>query len=167
MSEDNNIPMIAHLVFRLDYGGLENGLVNLINNLPENEFEHSIICLTEYTEFSKRIHKTNVKIYAIHKKPGKDIWAYIRLYKLLRELKPIILHTRNLATIEGQVWAYFAKVPIRIHGEHGWDVTDSYGASWKYQLIRRACHPFVNKYVFDSTVSETFASIGAISTFHP
>jgi len=28
------VPLIAHVVFRFDYGGLENGLVNLVNRLP-------------------------------------------------------------------------------------------------------------------------------------
>ena len=28
-------PLIAHIVFRFDYGGLENGVVNVVNGLPE------------------------------------------------------------------------------------------------------------------------------------
>ena len=31
-------PLIAHLVFRFDYGGLENGIVNLVNGLPAGAF---------------------------------------------------------------------------------------------------------------------------------
>ena len=27
-------PLIAHVVFRFDYGGLENGIVNVVNGLP-------------------------------------------------------------------------------------------------------------------------------------
>jgi len=28
------VPLIVHIIFRLDVGGLENGLVNLINRTP-------------------------------------------------------------------------------------------------------------------------------------
>ena len=42
-------PLIAHIVFRFDVGGLENGLVNLVNALPADEFRHAIIALSEAT----------------------------------------------------------------------------------------------------------------------
>ena len=35
MSAADERPLIAHVVFRFDYGGLENGVVNVINGLPE------------------------------------------------------------------------------------------------------------------------------------
>ena len=34
MSNADPAPLIVHLIHRLDVGGLENGLVNLINHLP-------------------------------------------------------------------------------------------------------------------------------------
>ena len=39
-------PLIAHVLFRLDVGGLENGLVNLINNMPPERYRHAVISLT-------------------------------------------------------------------------------------------------------------------------
>ena len=39
-------PLIAHVIFRLDVGGLENGLVNLINEMPPGAYRHAIICVT-------------------------------------------------------------------------------------------------------------------------
>ncbi len=46
---------IAHIIFRLDVGGLENGLVNLINRLPDDTFEHVVISLTVASEFRQRL----------------------------------------------------------------------------------------------------------------
>ena len=40
--------LICHIVYRLDYGGLENGLVNLVNNLPSDRFRHAIVCLAGF-----------------------------------------------------------------------------------------------------------------------
>ncbi|MGL5987623.1 MAG: DUF2780 domain-containing protein, partial [Burkholderiales bacterium] len=45
-------PLIAHIIHKLDYGGLENGVVNLINRMPHSEWRHCIICMTDYTAFS-------------------------------------------------------------------------------------------------------------------
>src|SRR5262249_11407298 len=42
---------------------------------------------------------------------------------------------------------FLAGVPFRIHGEHGWDVSDLHGAKWKPALLRRLHSPFVNRYV--------------------
>src|SRR5262245_27027970 len=50
-------PLIAHVIYRLDVGGLENGLVNLINRIPADRFRHAIVCLTDYSEFSRRIRR--------------------------------------------------------------------------------------------------------------
>jgi sugar transferase (PEP-CTERM/EpsH1 system associated) len=38
-------------------------------------------------------------------------------------------------------------VPIRVHGEHGWDERDPGGGSRTFRLVRRAYRPFVHRYV--------------------
>ena len=42
---------IVHIVHRLDTGGMENGLVNLVNRLPAQRFRHTIVSLTPTTPF--------------------------------------------------------------------------------------------------------------------
>ena len=84
--------LIVHIVFRFDYGGLENGVVNIINGLSDAPFQHVVIALTEATEFADRL-RGEVAVHSIGKRPGKDFGAYIRLYRLLRQLRPDIVHT--------------------------------------------------------------------------
>ncbi|MFT5418884.1 MAG: hypothetical protein ACI915_005241, partial [Gammaproteobacteria bacterium] len=56
---------VAHVIFRFDIGGLENGLVNLINHLDETRYRHLIICLSDYNqEFANRITTSNTKIFS-------------------------------------------------------------------------------------------------------
>ena len=147
-------PLIAHIVFRFDYGGLENGVVNLVNRMPAEAFRHCVIALTESTSFKERIAKADVAVHSIGKLPGKDPKAYLRLYRLLRKLKPAIVHTRNLGTLECLVVAWLAGAPVRIHGEHGWDIYDPHGTSRKYRFLRRFVNRFVHRFV---TVSEDLA----------
>lgn len=140
-------PLVAHVVFRFDVGGLENGLVNLVDSLPRGEFRHAIIALTEATDFRRRIRRDDVTFHELHKRPGQDPAAYLRLYRLLRQLRPAVLHTRNFGTLDCQLVGWLAGVPVRIHGEHGWDVHDPDGTNRKHRLLRRALAPLVHRFV--------------------
>jgi len=140
-------PLIAHVVYRFDVGGLENGVVNLINHLPDDGLRHVVIALTEVTDFAQRIRRPDVRCIALHKPPGQTWWLYPRLLRLLRELRPAVVHTRNLAALEVQPAAWLAGVALRIHGEHGRDVGDLDGSNRHYQRVRRLYRPFVHHYV--------------------
>ncbi len=129
--------IIVHVLHRFAVGGLENGVVNLINNLSEDKYRHAIVAMDGFCpEFVKRLNK-NVPIYSVDKRPGKDVLVYWRLWKLLRKINPDIVHTRNLSALEAQLPAFFAGIPARVHSEHGWDVRDPNGDVKKYQRIRR------------------------------
>ena len=140
-------PLIVHLVYRFDIGGLENGIVNLVNHMPADAYRHAVVALTEVTDFRARIRRDDVSFIALHKPPGHGIWLYPKLYALLRRLRPAVVHTRNLAALEAVVPAWLARVPVRIHGEHGRDVNDLRGDSLRYQRVRRLYRPFVDHYL--------------------
>lgn len=140
-------PLIVHIIYRLDVGGLENGLVNLINRIPAERFRHAIVCLTSYTDFRLRIQRSDVPVYALDKPAGNSPRTHYKLWRLLKELRPDIVHTRNLAVLEAALPAVLAGVPVRIHGEHGRDVGDLDGNNLKYQLWRRFFKPFVHQYI--------------------
>ncbi|MDZ7803467.1 TIGR03088 family PEP-CTERM/XrtA system glycosyltransferase [Thiohalophilus sp.] len=140
-------PLVAHIIHRLDVGGMENGLVNLINHMPVDRYRHAIICMTDYTEFSQRIQRADVSLHSLHKHEGKDFGVHTRLYRLLRQLQPDIVHTRNLATLETQVTAWLARVSARVHGEHGWNVGDLDGSNRKNRRLRRLVRPLVDQYI--------------------
>jgi len=140
-------PLVAHVIFRLAVGGLENGLVNLLNCMPEDRFRHAVICLTDYTDFSERIVRKDVTLHALHKPPGHGFGTQLKMLRLLRELRPAIVHTRNLAALEYQPAAFFAKAAVRIHSEHGRNADDPDGTNWKYLAVRRVLRPTVHHYV--------------------
>ncbi|MDX1677984.1 TIGR03088 family PEP-CTERM/XrtA system glycosyltransferase [Arsukibacterium sp.] len=139
---------ICHLVWSFRTGGLENGVVNLINKLEPQTFRHSIICLTDYDQaFFSRIQHDNVQIYCLNKRPGQDWASFWRCFKLLKTLKPDICHSRNLAAMEYQAAALLARVPYRLHGEHGWDLTDLAGQNKKYTLLKRLYKIIIHRYI--------------------
>jgi sugar transferase (PEP-CTERM/EpsH1 system associated) len=134
-------------LYRFDVGGLENGVVNLINNMPPEAYRHAVISLTEITDFRKRVKRDDVEFIALQKPPGHGLWIYPQLFKLFCRLRPSIVHSRNLAGLEVVVPAWAAGVPVRIHGEHGREADDLDGSSKKYRLLRRIYRPFVTYYV--------------------
>lgn len=140
-------PLVAHVIFRLAVGGLENGLVNLLNRMPEDRFRHAVICLTNYTEFSQRITRDDVSLHALHKPPGHGFGTLLTMLRILRGLRPAIVHTRNLAALEYQPAAVLARVPVRIHSEHGRNADDPDGTNWKYLAVRRVLRPAAHHYV--------------------
>ena len=141
-------PLILHVVYSFAVGGLENGLVNLVNRMPAERFRHGIVALTEVSAaFCARIRSGDVVYESLHKGPGHLLKLYPRLHRIFRAHRPAIVHTRNLAALEAVVPAWSAGVPVRIHGEHGRDVGDLDGSNRKYRLVRRAYAPFVTRWV--------------------
>lgn len=141
-------PLIAHVIHHLAIGGLENGLVNLLDHLAPHRYRHVVVCMTGHDEeFRARIRNPDVRVFDVHKRQGNDPAAQWRVFRLLRRLRPQIVHTRNLTAMDALLPAVLAGAPLRIHGEHGWDPADPDGKSRKRIWLRRAHRPFVHRYV--------------------
>lgn len=138
---------ILHLVYRFDIGGLESVIVNMINTLPDSCGRHVIVSLTDVNpDFAHRLRK-DVTFHALHKPPGNSLRLHRQLFALFRTLRPDIVHSYNLATLEYQVTAALAGVKRRIHAEHGRDIYDLDGSNKKYQWLRRLVNPCVQHWV--------------------
>lgn len=141
-------PLICHVVYRFDTGGLENGVVNLINHMPQAAARHMVVSLTEVAEgFAARVRRRDVEFVALRKPPGHGVRLYPEFVRLLQRCRPAVVHTRNLAALEMQPGAAWAGVPLRVHGEHGRDAEDIDGTSRRHQWVRRLYSPFVHRYV--------------------
>ena len=140
-------PLVVHVIYRLAVGGLENGLVNLINRMPPERYRHAIVCIDDYTDFRNRIQRPDVEVYALHKQPGKDPAAYVRFWRLLRRLRPAIVHTRNIGALPFQLPAVLAGVSGRVQSEHGRDSNDIHGTNRKYLILRRLLRPWVGCHI--------------------
>lgn len=141
-------PLVMHVVYRFGVGGLENGIVNLIERLPPAEFRHMVVALTECVpEFCKRITRAGVDFVSLHKPPGQGWQVFVPIWRLFRRHKPAIVHTRNLAALEMLLPAWAAGVPVRLHGEHGRDASDPDGTNRRFRWVRRVFSPFVTHYI--------------------
>jgi sugar transferase (PEP-CTERM/EpsH1 system associated) len=139
--------LVAHVIQRLATGGLENGLINLINHMSRDRYRHAIICLNESTSFAERIRSKDVAIVQLGHTGKSDLSLHRLLMHALRSLKPQVLHTRNLPCLEFAFSGALAGVPGRVHGEHGRDIYDLDGANLRYNLLRKATRPIVHRYI--------------------
>jgi sugar transferase (PEP-CTERM/EpsH1 system associated) len=95
--------------------------------------------------------RPDVDIFELDKAQGHDVRAFIRFVRLLRRLRPTVVHTRNWAGFDGIVAARLAGVPAIAHGEHGRDIGDPEGSNRRRNTLRRMLAPWVNRF---TTVSE-------------
>ncbi|KFI05142.1 TIGR03088 family PEP-CTERM/XrtA system glycosyltransferase [Massilia sp. BSC265] len=140
-------PLVVHLTYSLDVGGLETLLVDCINRMPPERYRHAVVCLTRYTDFAKRITQPGVELYALGKPPGLGLGTHLQFWRLMRRLRPAILHTYNLSALEYNFSAALAGVPVRIHAEHGRDAGDPHGLNPKHNFLRRRLAPFIDCFI--------------------
>lgn len=137
---------VAHLVYSFGIGGLESVIVNLIKNSSSYDVEHVVISLVDVID-SHVLIEDLASVYVIDKKEGNDFSSHIRLFSLLKKLKPDILHTYNFGTIEYQLTGFVAGVNKLIHCDHGYGGDDSSGKNRFRVLIRKLISYLLNNYI--------------------
>jgi sugar transferase (PEP-CTERM/EpsH1 system associated) len=136
-----------HVVHSLQTGGMENGVVNLINRMDWERFRHSICCISTSGEMEKRILRNDVRVFEMKKGDGNSFTLPMRLAALFRRERVDIVHTRNWGTVDGILGARMALITKVVHGEHGREANDPDGLNKKRNFLRRALGPFVNRYI--------------------
>jgi sugar transferase (PEP-CTERM/EpsH1 system associated) len=148
-------PLLLHVLFRFATGGLENGVVNLINHLPQ--YRHAVLALDHCDPaFCQRVQRADVEFISLHKPPGQTLRMAPAFLREMRRLRPALVHSRNLAALEMQLPAWWAGGAARVHSEHGWDIDDPQGLSRRHQWMRRTYRPFVQRYIALSAELERY-----------
>lgn len=149
-------PLVLHVIHHFVMGGMENGLVNLINHMPESRFRHAVACVEGYSTFRQRVKRQDVEVIALHRSQVGIGRVRREIYRICRRLRPTIVHSRNLSGLDALLPARLAGVPRRVHGEHGWDVNDLRGDKWRPTFLRRLHRPLVDRYIVVSKDLERY-----------
>ena len=89
---------ILHVVFSLDPGGMENGLINVAERLDPDKYEVHVCCLERVGAFAERFsHKD--RVYKLCKTDGFSWRSLHGLHRLLSKVKPHIVHSHNLGSL--------------------------------------------------------------------
>ncbi len=110
---------ILHVIPSLDVGGMENGVVNLINALPAERFKHHVACLLHSGPLAARLHgRAGVtELHAGRHDPG----ATLRLARTILRYRPHLVHARNWSCWPDAAAACaMTGLGRLIWGIHGW-----------------------------------------------
>ena len=137
---------IVHLTYSLGFGGLEQVIINLINCSQHYDARHVIITLKDELDLVDSIN-SDVAVHTLNKKDGNDLNSHIRLFKLLRTIRPDVLQTYNFGTIEYHLTGKLAGVKTQIHSDHGRGGDSSNGLGRKQNYLRKICAKTIDNYV--------------------
>lgn len=110
---------ILHVNFSLEPGGMENGVINVANRLPEAEFDVHFCCLERGGAFVERLrHPENVHV--LHKRRGLSPLTFLKVALTLARVQPTLVHTHNLGplvyAVPPTLFGWWKPI---LHGEHG------------------------------------------------
>ena len=110
---------ILHIVFSLEPGGMENGIVNVARRLPADEFEVHVCCLERGGAFVERLpHPENVVV--LDKPPGFSAKAVLGVARHAARIGADLLHPHNLGPLTYAALASgFGLWKPVLQGEHG------------------------------------------------
>lgn len=145
---------LLHVIYSFNTGGLENGLVNLINHLPPEQFSHTICILAEGKNLLPRLEK-EVNCYELHKRNGNDFRIPFKIASIIRKEKIAVVHTRNwVALVEGITGAAIGGCTRVVHSEHGKEVEDTVSQPWRRKIAKQVCFASVKKIITVSKALE-------------
>ncbi len=111
---------ILHVVPDLEAGGLQKGVVRVVNGLSGDRFHHEICCLHGAGRFRACLDRS-VRVHEMHA-GWHDLRTAFRMVRIIRRYRPDILHARNWSTWPDTVLAAkLARQGRVVFGLHGWD----------------------------------------------
>jgi sugar transferase (PEP-CTERM/EpsH1 system associated) len=130
--------IVGHTIYAFKDGGMERGLLNLVNYGDHDRFHHVILCLTQAGTFANRLRSPTCEVVELHKRPGNDLRLPGRIAATARRQRMHILHARGWPTlVETAMAARLAGVRTTIYGFHGKTMEDLAGLSLKRQWMQK------------------------------
>lgn len=113
---------VLHLIQGLEFGGLENITLSLLENLDKDIYTTSICCFDTLGNLTNRING-NIKVHFLKRKHGIDYFYPFKLARLLKKQQIQILHLHNsTAFFYGVIAGKLAGIPAIVYTEHARDV---------------------------------------------
>jgi sugar transferase (PEP-CTERM/EpsH1 system associated) len=147
---------VMHVVYTLRPGGMEFGVLKLVQGLDRRRVQSAICSTTPAaTEMLGRV-PPDVAVFELRRRQGNDPRLVRDLYRLFRRERPDVVHTHAWGTlVEGIIAARLARVPCIVHGEHGTLQVRSYQA----RIQRRVWSMATQVLSVSRKLSERMASV--------
>ena len=87
------IKKILFIIANTNIGGAQRNLIQLATEMSK-KYNIYFMILRQEGELSNELKSFNIEILLINQKSTYDIKSYIRVFKIIRELEPDIIHTQ-------------------------------------------------------------------------
>jgi len=122
---------VLQVVQHLGLGGAEQVVIDLARGLALEGCEVEIASVYEPGERASDLSGDGICVHTVGKRRGPDPQALASLVRLMRRLRPEVVHTHTYtSSVYGRVAATLARVPVVVHTEHAVGAPDwHYGAA--------------------------------------
>jgi sugar transferase (PEP-CTERM/EpsH1 system associated) len=121
----------------LGNGGLENGVMNLIHHLDAAQFEH---CVCTTRALGPNAERLPSRVRRLHLGEGdRSRFQVAKLMRVIRQVRPDVVHSRNWGTIEAVIAARLQGCKI-VHSEHGLETGADAREPWRRVAFRRLAY---------------------------
>lgn len=134
---------VLHILNSLAIGGTERMLINLVNQMDPDRFEHQICCVSSRGEAAGQLQE-RVRCFDMGKGAGRDLLMPRKIARLIRSEQPDIIHTRSWAGVDGVIAQKLAKLVTGnsrlVHSEHGRNLPYIHHEPFKSRVVRRVVY---------------------------
>jgi sugar transferase (PEP-CTERM/EpsH1 system associated) len=155
---------IMHVVNNLGKGGLENGVVNLINAMDAARFEHVVCTIRGLGGNANRLPQDRVQVVDLAGDGAHTRLQMPSLVRVMRRVKPDVVHSRNWGAIEAVLAARCARVGGVVHSEHGLERSAAAREPRRRSWVRRLAYELADRVL---AVSDELRLLCAERTGYP
>jgi glycosyltransferase involved in cell wall biosynthesis len=145
---------VVHMITKLELGGAQLNTLYTVEHLDPVRFDAYLLCGPGGMLKSRMVDRERlIYVPALGReiRPGRDLQALLQLVRLLRSIRPQIVHTHSSkAGILGRVAARLARVPVVVHSVHGFSFSplQPFFTRNFFRLAEKACRPLTDHFVF-------------------
>jgi sugar transferase (PEP-CTERM/EpsH1 system associated) len=136
---------VMHVVNNLGRGGLENGLVNLIQRMDPRRFEHVVCTIRGLGPNAGRLPIERVQVMTLAETGSRSLVQTPALVRAIRRFQPDIVHSRNWAAIEAVGAGRLVRAGAVVHSEHGFEAKASTDEPRRRICFRRLAYELADR----------------------
>ena len=116
--DSNRSIKVLHLITSLEVGGAQHGLLLGLPRFDPERYEHIICSLMIRIPMAEQFRESGIEVHALGLKRRTDLSVVLRLRRLMKKVKPDVLHTYLLhANVLGRIVGRLVGIPVIIGSE--------------------------------------------------
>ena len=125
-------------------GGVQRGIIATLSQADRAQFRYAVLCTKKEGDWASRLSAINVPVHTCKTLPPWDPYQILRLARVIRKLRPALVHIHMAPTVLGAATAArLAGVPAMVIHHHNdytrhWNELNPLLRNWEFALTRHA-----------------------------